>query len=67
MWGRTFGRLGMQGQPAGYLVRNMFVGSYTEEVTGSGKAIFEGAFKFSAFEAMKKFDSTSSAVQRWED
>ena len=57
----------MKCHPDGSSVRNIFEDSFTEEVTGSGKAIFEGAFKFSAFEAMKKFDSTSSAVQRWED
>ena len=34
---------------------------------GVGKDIFEGAFKFAASEARKKFDSTASAVQREED
>ena len=36
-------------------------GSFTEQVTGTGKAIFEGWFKFAASEARKKFDSTASA------
>ena len=50
---RTFCGLGIQGQPDGYSVRNMFEGSFTEEGTGSVKAIFEGGFKFAASEARK--------------
>ena len=56
----TFGRLGLQGQPDGSSVGNIFEGSFTGEGTGSGKAIFEGGFKFAASEARKKFDSTAS-------
>ena len=65
--GRTFGELGLQGQPDGFSVRNIFEGSFTYEGTGSGKAIFEGMFKFAASEAKKKFDRKDSAVQREED
>ena len=36
-------------------------GSFTEDGTGSGQAIFEEGFNFSASEARKKFDSTASA------
>ena len=36
-----FGGLGLQGHPDGSSVRNMFEGSFTEEVTVSGKAVFE--------------------------
>ena len=61
--GITFGRLGMQGQPDGSSVRNIFEGSFTEEVTVSGKAIFGVGLKFSASEARKKSDSTYSALQ----
>ena len=63
----TFCGLGIQGQPDGYLVRNMFEGSFTEEVTGAGKAIFEWGFKFSASEARKNFYSTASVVHIEED
>ena len=42
---------------------NIFEGSFTEEVTIAGNAIFEGVFKFAAPEARKKFDSTASADQ----
>ena len=45
---------------------NIFEDSCTEEVTGVGKATFEGAFKFAAYEARKNFDSTDLAVQREE-
>ena len=38
--GRMFGGLGMQFQPDGYSVRNVFEDSLTEEGTGSGKAVF---------------------------
>ena len=51
--GRTFGELGLQGQPDGSSVRNIFEGSFTEEGAGSGNAIFEGGFKFAASEARK--------------
>ena len=46
--GRSFGKLGLQYHPDGYSVRNIFEGSFTEEVTVSVKAIFEGEFKLSA-------------------
>ena len=36
-------------------------GSFTKEGTGSGRAIFEGGFKLSAYESKKKFYSTASA------
>ena len=58
--GITFGGLGLKGEPAGSSERNIFEISYTEEVTGAGKAIFEVRFKFVASEARKKFDSTAS-------
>ena len=48
----------------GYKVRLMDIqiaGSLTKEGTGPGKVIFEGGFKFSAFEARKNFDSTALA------
>ena len=48
-------------------MRNILEGSFTEEGTGAGKAIFEGGFKFSASGERKKFDSTTSVVQREED
>ena len=48
-------------------MRNIFEYSCTEGGTLAGKDIFEGAFKFGASEARKKFDSTDSAVQREED
>ena len=44
-------------------MRKKFEGSSTEEGMGAGNAIFEGLFKFSASEAMKKFDSTDSEDQ----
>ena len=58
-----FGELGLQGHPDGFSVRNIFECSITEEGTVSGKAIFEGYFKFAASEARKKFNSTASTVQ----
>ena len=50
----------MQGQPDESSVRNIFEGSFTEEVTGGENDIFEGGFKFVASEASKKFDRTAS-------
>ena len=58
---RTFGVLGLHGQPDGYSVRNIFYVLFTKEGKGSGKAIFEGVFKFVASESRKKFHSTASA------
>ena len=60
----TFGGLGLQGMPDGYSMKNMFEGSFTEEVTGAGKDIFEVGLKFAASEARNNFYSTASAVQR---
>ena len=48
-------------------MKNIFEGSLTKEVTVLGKTVFEEGFKFSASEAGKKFDSTASAVQIYED
>ena len=62
--GRTFGGLGLQGQHDLSSVINIFEDSCTEEGKGVGKAIFEGALKFSASEARKKFYSTASAGNR---
>ena len=55
-----FGGLGQKGHPGGSSAKNIFEGSLTEEVTGEGKDILEGGLKFSAYEAMKKFDITAS-------
>ena len=55
-----FGGLGLQGRYDGSSVRIFSVDSCTEEGTGSGKAIFEGGFKFAASEARKKSDITDS-------
>ena len=44
-------------------MRNIFEGSFIEEVTGAGKAIFEGGFNFAAYEAMNKFYITASAYR----
>ena len=54
--GRTSGWFGMKGQPDGYSVRNIFEVLFTEYLMGSGKAIFEGGFKFEASEASKSCD-----------
>ena len=62
--GRTFIGLGLNIQPYGSSVSNIFKGSFTEEAKGPGKAIFEGVFKFSASKARNKFDSTALEVQR---
>ena len=61
--GRTFSRLGIQGQLNGYSVRNMFEISFTEEVMGAGKDVLEGVFKFAASESRNKFDRKSSAAR----
>ena len=60
--GRTFFVLGLQGRPDGYLVRNIFERSFTEELTRAVEAIFEGGLKFSASETREKFYSKYSAV-----
>ena len=51
--GRTFGGLGLQGQPDRSSERNIFDDSYTEEGTVAGEDIFEGGFNFSASEPRK--------------
>ena len=48
-------------------MRNIFEGSFTEEGTVSGKAIFEGVFKDAASDARKNFGSIYSEVQIEED
>ena len=60
---RAFGGLGMQSHPDGSSVISIFEGTFTVEGTGSGRAIFEGRFKFSASEERKKFYSTASSDQ----
>ena len=57
----TFGGLVLQGHPDGYLVRNIFEGSFAEELMVAVNDIFEGGFKFPSSEARKKFDRTASA------
>ena len=61
-----FGGLGLKGQSDGYSVKKK-LGSFTEEVTVTGKAVFGGCFKFAVSEVRKKFDNTDSAVQGEED
>ena len=51
--GRTFGRLGFQGQPDVSLERNIFEDSFIEEGKGAGNAIFQEGFNFGASEARK--------------
>ena len=58
-----FGWLGLQGQYDVSSVRNIFEGSLTEYGMGSGKATFEGGFKFEYFEERKNFDNTDSEYQ----
>ena len=58
------GGLGLQGWNDGSSVRIFFKGSFTEEVTVEGKAIFEGGFKFAGSEAINKFNITASADRR---
>ena len=48
--GRKFYGLGLQGHPDRSSVRNIFKYSFTEEVMGPVKAIFEEGFKFAASE-----------------
>ena len=60
--GIKFYELGLQGQPYGSSISNIFEYLCTEEVTGVGKTIFEGAFKFASSEEVKKFDSTASEL-----
>ena len=61
--GRKFDGLRLQGHPDESSVRNIFEGSFTEEGTGAGKAIFEGGLKFADSEARKNFNSTDSEDQ----
>ena len=62
---RTFVGLGLQGKPDGSSLRNVFEGSFTEESTRGGKAIFEGGLKFAASETRKKLYSTYYSTQRY--
>ena len=48
---RMFGVYGLKFQPDTSSVRNIFEASFTEEVTGSGKAIFVGGFTFVSSES----------------
>ena len=59
--GSTFGGLMLQGQPDEYSTRNVFEGLFTKEVTGPGKAVFKGRFKFAASKARNKLDITALA------
>ena len=58
--GRTFGGQGLQGQPYGYSVSNIFEDSFNEEVTGEGNYIFELGFKFLASKERKNLNSIAS-------
>ena len=62
-----FGGLGLQGNPGGSSDRNNFEDSVAELGTGSGKDIFEGGFKFAAFDARNNFNRTASSVHRKEE
>ena len=42
-------------------MRNIFEGSFNEELTGPGKAIFEGGLKFAASKARNNFGITDSS------
>ena len=53
----------LQGQTDVSSVSNIFKYLCTEEGTVSGKAIFEGGFKFSTSEARNNFDRKASAAQ----
>ena len=59
--GIIFGGLGMQVQPD--VSSGIFLGSFTEEVTKPGDAIFKGGLKFAFSEERKKFDSSASTDQ----
>ena len=61
--GRTFGGFGVKDQSDVSSVSNISEGSFTEEGTGAGKAIFEGGFKFAASEARKNFNITDSVYR----
>ena len=52
----------MQDHSDGYLMRNIFEYSFTEEGMGSVKDIFEGGFKFAASEARKNSKIIDSEV-----
>ena len=64
---RTFGELGLQSRSDLSSVRNCFEGSFTDEITVSGRTMFEGGCKSAASEARKKFKSTASEFQIEED
>ena len=59
--GRTFSGLGIRRQTVGSSVRTIFQSSFTEEVMGARKSIFEGVFKFSASWGKKKLNRTDAA------
>ena len=61
--GRTFFVLGLKDQLDGSSVRDIFEVSFTEDVKGAEKDIFEGLFRFSASVSRKMFDSTASEYQ----
>ena len=48
-------------------MRNVFEDLSTEEVTGAVKDIFEGGFKFVAYEASNKSNTTGPAFWREEE
>ena len=49
--GRIFGGLSLQGQYDRFPERNIFEYSCNEEGTGAGKDVFEGGFKFAAYDS----------------
>ena len=59
--GINFGGLGLKDKFYGSSVSNVFEGSFNEEVTGEGKDISEGSFKYSTYDERKKLYSTASA------
>ena len=59
----ALGGLGLQYQTYGSSVRHIFEGSFIEELTGAGKAIFEGGFNFEASDTRKNLYSTASEDQ----
>ena len=58
-----FGGLGIQVQPDGYSVSNIFEGSFNEEVMIAGKAVSEKEFKFATSDARNKLDIMASACR----
>ena len=58
-----FGGMRLKSQPDGFSVSTIFERLFTEELTGTGKDIFEGSFKFSDSDARTNFDSTDFLEQ----